>query len=97
MTVADGSVFQKILKIVIWEKNIRYYFYSGVTIMKLQLTLEHHFYADKKLFQLFYIENKFAKYFAIFWFKYFVSHIAVIRRNDKFDYTTGKIELSCVP
>ena len=35
MTVADGSVFQKILKIVIWEKNIRYYFYSGITIMKL--------------------------------------------------------------
>ena len=37
MTVIDGSIFLKNVKTTIWEKNVRrgYYFYLGVTIMKL--------------------------------------------------------------
>ena len=36
MTVADGYIFQKVLKTVSWAKNVlgrtRYYFYSGITM-----------------------------------------------------------------
>ena len=36
MTVADGSIFQKIMKTVPWDENVRrYYFYPGITMMKL--------------------------------------------------------------
>ena len=36
-TVVDGSVFKKNIKNLTWKKNVRkrYYFGSGITIMKL--------------------------------------------------------------
>ena len=70
--------------------------------MKLQLTLKHRFYTDEKLFELFCIENNFAKYFAnvaiynakIYLFECFVSHITVIPRNDTFlYYRTSQISI----
>ena len=63
MTVIDGSIFLKNVKTTIWEKNVRrgYYFYLGVTIMKLWLTLKHTSIWTKRLFELFCIENEFTK------------------------------------
>ena len=54
--------------------------------MNLSLTLKHGFYTNEKLFTLFCIENDFAKNFAKCHnlFKYFVSHITVISRNNTF-------------
>ena len=57
--------------------------------MKLWLTLKHHFYTGGKLFELFYIKHDFAKYFAECpnLFKYLVSHIMMISRNNTFLYS----------
>ena len=41
MTAADDSIFlffQKIFKTITWKKNIRRYFFPGITMMKLQIT-----------------------------------------------------------
>ena len=45
-------------------------------MMKLDLKLKNHFYADENLFAVFYTNNEFAKYF--------VSQITVIPWNDTF-------------
>ena len=50
---------------------------------------------DERFLELFCIENDFAKYRNLF--KYFVSHITVIPRNDTFLYhRTNQISLSLV-
>ena len=47
-----------------YEKYVRRkYLFSVLIMMKLQLTRKHCYYMDKKLFELFCIENDFAKYF----------------------------------
>ena len=50
MTVTDFNIFKKIFKTYNVKKNLRrrYYFYSGITILKLQL--KHYYYTDEKLF-----------------------------------------------
>ena len=53
MTVVDGSIVQSAR---------RYYFYLGIRIINPKT----HFHRDEKLFELFCIENDFAKYFANF-------------------------------
>ena len=57
-----------------------------------------HFYTDD-FFELFYIENDFAKYFAkcCNLCKYSVSHTMIIFRNDTFSYyKTNQISLCCM-
>ena len=47
------------------EKNLRRkYFSSGSTVMKSKLTLKPGFHTNKRLFELYGIENDFTKYFA---------------------------------
>ena len=48
--------------------------------------IKHRFYTDEKIFELFCIENSFARYFAKCHnlFKYFVLLITVVLRNDTF-------------
>ena len=99
--VGSSSLLKKYLKLVTWEKNVRrYYFYVGITIIKLELRVKYHSYVDEKLFELFCIENDFGKYFAKschLLFKYFVSHIIVIPRNDSFlHYRTNQNSFFCI-
>ena len=48
--------------------------------------VKHCFYTDEKIFELFCIENSFARYFTkyLYLLKYFVSLITVVLRNDTF-------------
>ena len=61
-----AEVVEITFKTITWEKKSRKrcYFYSVITMMKLQLTLKHYLLTDEKLFELFSIENDFSKYFA---------------------------------
>ena len=69
-------------------------------MMKSQLTLKHHFYADEKLLN--YFASKITllnilQNVAIYRFKYSISHIMVIPLNDTFlYYRTNRISLCCI-
>ena len=86
-TVVDGSIFKNVER--------RYYFYPGITVKKLYLTLKHIFIQIKSFFNylalkmiLLYILQNFAIY-------YFISHIMIISQNDTFLYKIGQIKFPC--
>ena len=80
MTAADDSIFlfsQKIFKTITWKKNIRRYFFPGITMMKLQITLKDIY--GWKDFLIILHRKWFCKIFykipvPIYLFKYFVLH-----------------------
>ena len=93
-----AEVVEITFKTITWEKNSRKrcYFYSGITMMKLQLTLNHYLLTDEKLFELFPLKMIFpnTKCCNLFIFIY---HLMVIPQNDTFlYYWTNQISLCCI-
>ena len=73
---------------------LRVYYNDDIVI-----NIKHHFCKDEKLFELFCIKVDFAKYFEKrhSFFKYFVSNIIVILRNELFlYYRSNEITLCCI-
>ena len=61
-------------------------------MIKIYLTLKHHFRMGEKLLELFFIENDFAKHFGRCHnsISYFVLHVTVIHQNDTFSVLQEK-------
>ena len=83
---------------ITWEKNVRKTYlcryYNDETIINTKT----HFYTDEEFFELFCIENDFAKQFAKWQalLKYFILHIMIISENDTFlHYKTNQVSLCC--
>ena len=99
------SVFDHFLRLVLkgsnstWEKNVRkrYYFYPGITIMKLWLTLKHNSIQTKSCLNYFALKMillNILQNFAIYLFWSFALHIMIISQNDTFLYCrTNQISL----
>ena len=59
------------------KRQLKTLFLSSYYIDEIIINTKTHFYMEERLFELFYNENDFAKYFAKlhYLFKYFVWHI----------------------
>ena len=63
-TVVDGSIFYKTTKAITFEKSVRKIFLLSYYNDEIVINTKIHLYTDERLFELFCIENNFAKYFA---------------------------------
>ena len=89
LTILSGWFLR--VKTLTWEKNVRkrYYFYPGITIMKLWLTLKHNSMQTKSCLNYFALKMillNILRNFAIYLFWSFALHIMIISQNDTFLY-----------